>query len=167
MKRRYFVYSTLMVGAAALLGCQVSPASLQGEQKGSMSVHIRKLDQRTVQARLNDVDHLIIGLQTADTTATKSIAAQEISNGSATTTFDTLKPGTASLSVEAFSATESIGLATASAQIKPLEITDVDINLILAPNYDNRGNIDLGIGLQDGPVVIVTPTPKPTPTPLG
>lgn len=159
--------SVLVLAAIALWGCQLSPVSLLGEQTCSLNVHIRKIDPRSVQAWMSDVDHLIVGLTTADTTATKSILAAAISNGSATITFDTLKPGTASLSVEAFSATESIGVATASAQIKPLEITDVNINLILAPNYDNRGNIDLGLGLQDGPVVIVTPTPKPTPAPLG
>lgn len=167
MRTRHGLIALLLVASTAILGCHVSPLSLQGEQKGCLNVHIRKIDQRTVQAWITDVDHLIVGLNTADVTATKSISAQAISNGTASTTFDTLKPGTASLSVEAFSTAGSIGLATASALIKPLEITDVNINVILAPNYDNRGNIDLGIGLQDGPVVIVTPTPKPTPAPLG
>lgn len=159
MRIRHGITGLLLVAATALLGCQVSPSTLNLDlQNGTLRVAVRS--PRSVQAYLADIDHLIVGIQTPFTTATQSIAAQAINNGSASATFESLKPGDATVSVEAFSATGSIGLATASATIEPLKIKDVDLPLTLAPNYDYRGNVALGVTVQDGPDIVVTPTPE-------
>lgn len=159
MRIRHAITGLLLVAATALLGCQVSPSTLNlGLQNGTLRVAVRS--PRSVQAYLADIDHLIVGVETAFATATQSITAQAINNGSASATFESLKPGDATVSVEAFSATGSIGVATASATIEPLKIKDVDLPLTLAPNYDYRGNVALGVTVQDGPDIVVTPPPE-------
>lgn len=163
MKARQYILSGLIIAAAALLGCQVSPfGTLNSLQTGEVRVNINGAN-RTTQAVLADIHHLTVGVQTIDGLATKSILASALtnSNASASTSFGSLKPCTATVSVEAFSATGSIGLATASAVVAPLQITDVNLHLTLAPNYDLRGNIYMGIDIQDGPTVIQEPTPRP------
>lgn len=159
MKARYLVQSALLATALALLGCQVSPMSILA-QDGGLRITVQGAE-RTVQARLADIDHLIVGIQTPFTTATQSISGQAVHNGSASATFQSLKPGVATLSVEAYSATGSIGVATASTTIEALKIKHVSVELTLAPNYDYRGNVDLGISVGQGPDVVVTPTPEP------
>lgn len=159
MKTRYFLSSFLLVAASAMLGCQVSPMSLL-LQDGGLEVTVKGAE-RTVQARLSDIDHLIVGIETPTTIATQSIAGQAVVSGNASATFQSLKPADATLSVEAFSTTGSIGLATASTTIEALKIKHVNVSLTLAPNYDYRGNVDLGISIAQGPDVVVTPTPEP------
>lgn len=160
MRTRHGLIGLLLV-ASTLLGCQVSPSILNfGLQTGSLRIAV-KGSQRGTQAYLADLDHLIVGIQTPFTTATQSIAAQAILNGSASATFASLRPAEATVSVEAFSTTGSIGTATASALVEALKIKDVNVALTLLPNYDYRGNIALGVTINDGPDVVVDPTPAP------
>lgn len=156
MKRRYALI--LGLSLVSLMGCQVTSHLITSFslQTGAMRVRINQnLPARATQARVGDIAQLIVGVETVDGLATQSIAGNSYSE----VVFRTLKPCTATVSVEAFSATESIGLASATASVEPLQITDVSINLTLSDNYDNRGNINLGINVNDGPDVIVTPAP--------
>lgn len=164
MKARQYILSGLLLAAAALFGCQVSSFGTFGSlQTGEVRVNINSAN-RTTQAVLADIHHLVVGVESLDGLATKSILASALTNNnaSASTSFGSIRPCTATVSVEAFSATESIGLATASAVVNAMQITDVNLRLILAPNYDKRGNIYMGIDIQDGPTVIQEPSPRPT-----
>lgn len=156
MKAQHLIIPGLLL--ASLLGCQATSHLVTAFtlQTGSMRVRLtQNTPTRSTQARVGDIDHIVVGVETVDAVATQSVAG----GASAELVFRTLKPCTATVSVEAFSATESIGLASATASVEPLQITDVNINLTLSDNYDNRGNINLGINVNDGPDVIVTPVP--------
>lgn len=154
------ILPSLIVASAALMGCQTAPFSLNFNQTGSLQVTVQGA-QRTTQAKLSEIAHLNIQVVTQDATESQTVnAAALVGGNSAAVTFVALKPCTATVSVEAFSATESIGSATASALIQPLQITNATINLTLIPTYIQTGNLNLGISIQEGTVVRVTPAPE-------
>lgn len=159
MKAQTIIFPGLIVAATALLGCQTAPFSLTLNQTGSLQVTVQGA-QRATQAKLSEIDHINIQVVTKDATESQTVNASALSGNAAAVTFVALKPCTATLSVEALSATESIGIATASALIQPLQITNATINLTLNPTYIPTGNLDLGIAIQEGPVVRVTPMPE-------
>lgn len=145
MKPSVLISPALLLLAGCLAGClapQLQKTELSLAGRGGLWVAVSG-NFRT-QATLADVDHLVIGLQTVDATASRTLASGSLTNGnaSASVSFETLKPCTATVSVEAFDqASSSIGFASASVAVQAAKITHLTMSLQIGAGTIETGNL--------------------------
>lgn len=152
MKPRLLTSLALLLLPCCLSGCLTPQFQQTSFQLGTGDVRVTVGGfEKRVQATPADLDHLVIGLQTIDATANRTLGSSDLINGtSGSVTFEALKPCTATVSVEAFdSASTSIGLATASVEVQPAKITHLAMSLQIGAGTIETGNLVADATISD------------------
>lgn len=147
----------------------VAPERFALEAAQSPNLVVRVKQARRVQAVVGDVDHLLVTVKAADgAEPTRRIAASEFTGSDASVTFSSLASGEATVEVRALSAASWVlGKATAQATVTPGMLTQVDVPVQLAPDYQPPATavatapIAIDLHLSDGDAVIPPPALGP------
>ncbi len=128
----------LFIGMGCLASCSNLPKLEKNEislKNGSLSVKIAVLNNFSTQAKVADIDRLLVQVEVQGDPQTQNLQKAQIS-GPLTVNFSSLSAGTATVTMTAFDeSSHSLGTASATASIQAGRNAEVNLALQLDPTY--------------------------------